>query len=342
MTKTIFVTGASGFIAKHIVLKLLDAGYHVRGSVRTDARADEVRAAMMAHLADTADLDQRLSFVTLDLMSDKGWSTALKGVDALMHTASPFPLSEPTDENDLIRPAVDGSLRALGAAKSAGVNRVVLTSSVAAVYAQKVIPQQATYTEDDWTDPDSPAASAYVRSKTLAERAAWDFVAENPAIKLTTINPVLVLGPALDAKFGSSLEIIQRVLRGKDPAIPALNFDIVDVRDIAEMHVAALSTPQSEGKRVIGSSGDMWFRDLALHLKSLYPARPITTRQAPNWFIRLYALVDPTVRLILPTLGKRLTTDNARAREMLGIDFISPLDAAAAAAACLVEGDLVD
>ena len=192
---------------------------------------------------------------------------------------------------------------------------MVLTSSVAAVYAKKTLPQEATYTEDDWTDLNSPAASAYVKSKTMAERAAWDFVAENPGIALTTINPCLVLGPALDKNFGSSLEIVQRILRGKDPALPALCFEIVDVRDIAAMHVAAIAKPKSEGKRFIGSSGDMWFRELAMYLKSIHPTCKITTRQAPSWFIRLYALVDPTIRLIVPSLGKHLVTDNSRARD---------------------------
>jgi len=340
--KTVFLTGASGFIGKHVALQLLEAGYNVRGSVRNKARAGEVRAAMRKHLADATDLDERLSFVELDLTSDTGWSDALKGATALLHTASPFPLAEPKDENDLIRPAVDGTLRALRAATSAAVKRVVLTSSVAAVYAKKTLPQEATYTEADWTELDSPVASAYVKSKTMAERAAWAYVAENAGIALTVINPCLVLGPALDTRFGSSLEIVQRVLRGKDPAIPALNFEIVDVRDIAAMHVAALSKPKSKGHRFIGSSGDMWFRELSATLKSLYPDRKITLRQAPNWFIRLYALFDPAVRTVLPILGKRLVTDNSRARDVLGIDFIPAKEAARASADFLVRNNLVD
>ena len=340
--KTVFLTGASGFIGKHVALQLLQAGYNVRGSVRNTARADEVRAAMRTHLADASDLDARLSFVELDLNADDGWSEAMKGATALLHTASPFPLVEPKDENDLIRPAVDGTLRALKAAKAAGIKRVVLTSSVAAVYAKKVIPQKATYTEADWTDLDSPVASAYVKSKTMAERAAWDYVAENPGMALTTINPCLVLGPALDERFGSSLEIIQRVLRGKDPAVPALDFEIVDVRDIAAMHVAALSKPKSKGHRFIGSSGDMWFRELSVYLKSLYPDRKMTSRQAPNWFIRLYAMFDPAIRTVLPILGKRLVTDSSRARDVLGIDFIPAKEAAKASADFLVKNNLVD
>jgi len=341
MTKTVLITGASGFIGKHIVLQLLEAGYNVRGSVRNQAKADEVKAAIKVHLKDQKGLAKRLSFVELDLTSDKGWDAALVGVDALLHTASPFPLAQPKHEDELIRPAVDGTLRALKSAKAAGVRRVVLTSSVAAVYAQNPLPDDATYNEDTWTDLNSPAASAYVKSKTLAERAAWEFVNENPEIKLTTINPCLVLGPALDTKIGSSLELVQRVMQGKDPALPALCLEVVDVRDIAKMHVAALSAPKSEGQRVIGSSGDMWFRDMARLLKAAHPDRKISTRQAPNWFIRLYSLIDPAVGQIVASLGKHIVTDNSRARSVLGIEFISAQEATTAAADFLVANDLV-
>lgn len=342
MTKTIFVTGASGFIAKHIVLQLLEAGYNVRGSVRNQAKADEVRTAIQAHLKDGSNLDTRLTFAELDLTSDAGWTEALAGADALLHTASPFPLAQPKNADDLIRPAVDGTLRALKAAKAAGVSRVVLTSSVAAVYAQKVVPDNAVYAEADWTDPDSPAAYPYIQSKTLAERAAWDYVADNPDIILTTINPSLVLGPALDRHIGSSLKVVQRVLRAKDPAVPAIGLDVVDVRDIARMHVAALSKPDSQGKRVIGSAGFVWFQDIALHVKSICPDRKVVTRLAPNWFLRLFALFDAEARTTVPFLGKRLTTDNSRAREVLGIDFIPTDQAISASVEFLIANDLAD
>jgi len=342
MTKTVFVTGASGFIGKHVVLKLLQEGYVVRGSVRSTAKADEVRRAMEAHLEDTSGLADRLSFVELDLTRDAGWDTALAGTDALLHTASPFPLAEPTDENDLIRPAVDGTLRALRAAKSAGVKRVVLTSSVAAVYASRENPDDKLYTEADWTDIDSPMAGAYVKSKTMAERAAWDFVSDNSAINLTTINPILVLGPALDTHVGSSLEVIQRVMNGKDPAVPNLNLGVVDVRDIAAMHVAALSKPDSIDKRFIGASRDIWFIEMARLLKSTYPDRKIATLKAPNWMIRGMAKFDPQLKSVLPLLGKRYRLDNSQARTILGIDFIPAEESIKASAAFLVENNLVN
>lgn len=342
MPRTVFVTGASGFIAKHIVLELLKAGNNVRGSVRSPAKADEVRAAMVAHLGAGADLDTRLSLVELDLTSDRGWETALGGVDALVHTASPFPAASPRDENDLIRPAVDGTLRALRAAHAAKIRRVVVTSSVAAIYAKKQVPDVATYDESDWTDPESPAASTYVRSKTLAERAAWDYVDDAGDIALTTINPSLVLGPPLDGHFGTSLDLVRRILSGKDPALPRLGLEIVDVRDIARMHVAALNTPESEGKRVIGSAGFMWLGDMAEFLKSSCPERRITTRQAPNWFIRLFALFDSSVRTIVPVLGKRLVTDNSRARTLFDMSFLPVEDSLRASADYLISRETKD
>ncbi|MEL6798654.1 MAG: NAD-dependent epimerase/dehydratase family protein [Pseudomonadota bacterium] len=203
MPQTVLLTGVTGFIAKRIALDLLNAGHTVRGSLRSAARADEVRDALRPHLTDPTALN-RLSFVELDLNSDTGWDAALQGTDALMHTASPFPMAQPKDENDIIRPAVDGTLRALRAAQKAGVTRVILTSSVVAIEATDVGTRP--YTPDDWSDPTHPKSNAYYKSKTLAERAAWDFVANHPEMQLTTVNPALVLGTPMDANYGTSLE----------------------------------------------------------------------------------------------------------------------------------------
>ncbi|MEE9453547.1 MAG: aldehyde reductase [Paracoccaceae bacterium] len=321
MTQKILVTGASGYIAKHIILQLLNGGYSVRGSVRSDKRADEVRAAMAAHLQDKSALE-RLEFVELDLTDDAGWDAALLDVDVLMHTASPFPLSDPKDEDDLIRPAVDGSLRALKAAKKIGVARVVLTSSTVAVMHKNAPDNGIAFNESDWSDVDHPGCSAYGKSKILAERAAWDFCDANPEIHLTTINPSLVLGPALDTNIGSSLSIIGRVLTGKDPAVPRLSFPIVDVRDIAKMHVAALENSNSIGQRFIGAAGSMWFVDIAKLVKEICPDRKIATRVAPNWLMRVMALWDGTIRGIVPLLGHEVLVDASAARKVLGVDFI--------------------
>ncbi len=320
MSQTILLTGITGFIAKRLALDLLNKGYAVRGSLRSARREDEVRAALRPMLDDEAALD-RLSFVALDLTSDDGWDAAMEGVDALMHTASPFPMAQPKNPDDLIRPAVDGTLRALRAAQKAGVTRVVLTSSMVAIMHDPGAsgPRRD---ESNWTDPDAPTATPYDASKTLAERAAWDFVAAHPEMQLTTINPGLVTGVPLDAHFGTSLELVQRSLSGKDPAVPNFGLPIVDVADVAAMHIAALEKPQTAGKRYIASAGYMMFPEINAVLKGAFPDARITTRVAPKWLLRILSLFDPTVKTVLPSLDIRLDIDNARAREDMGIAFI--------------------
>jgi dihydroflavonol-4-reductase len=337
MSRTILVTGASGYIAKHIVLQLLEQGDHVRGSVRSEKRAQELRAAMHANLSDPARL-QNLSTVTLDLLSDDGWDAAMEGVDAVIHTASPFPLVQPKNADDLIRPAVDGALRALRAAKAASVRRVVLTSSVAAVAISVTPGNGKAFTEEDWSDADSPATTAYAKSKTLAERAAWAFVRENEgAIDLTCINPTLVVGPPLDTDYGTSIEVVERLLRGKDPMLPNVGFGMVDVRDVATAHVRALDVPESIGQRIILNDRFLWFADMARAVKAALPDRKVVTRVAPDFMIRLIGLFDPSVASIKDELGKRLEIDNSRARRLLGIEFRSTPDSIGESARWLVE-----
>ncbi len=334
--QTVLVTGASGFIAKHILLQLLEAGYRVRASVRSRDREAEVLSALRPHLS-SPDALERLSFVLLDLERDAGWSEALAGTDALLHTASPFPMTQPRDPDDIIRPAVEGTLRALRAARDAGVTRVVLTSSVASVMYGGFPGTKAPYTEDDWTDGTLAALTPYTRSKALAEKAAWDFVRnEAPQIRLTAINPGLVLGEPLDGRFGTSLEVVQRLLAAKDPAVPDLTFSIVDVRDIARMHVAALGTAAAEGRRFLGSGGMMTFADIGRALKAAFPERRVVTRQAPSLLIRLIGLFDPAIRTILPDLGRPFSVSNAAARDTLGIDFAEPRDVVARTGAYLL------
>jgi len=335
-TAPVFVTGASGFIARHIVLRLLRDGHAVRGSVRSGAKAEHVRATMQKELGETLGED-RLSFVTLDLTSDDGWTDALSGTSALIHTASPFVLAMPKDEDDLIRPAVDGTRRALGAARSAGVGRVVLTSSVVAVVYRNPMPDRALMTEADWSDPESPACHAYAKSKTLAERAAWDFVRDHPEIALTVINPGFVMGPPLDDDFATSMDFVKRVLRGKDPFVPRLKVDIVDVRDIAEMHVAALSRPETVGERLIGVSDQMWLRQFADCLRAAHPDRRIARREAPDWVFRMLGLFDRSIGDSVPALGKDVGSSGRKAREMLGMEFIPADQAVRDAAAFLIE-----
>lgn len=319
MPETVLLTGISGFIAKRIALDLLEAGHTVRGSLRTPARAEEVRAALRPHLSDPAALD-RLSFVPLDLTRDEGWAEAMAGMSALIHTASPFPMAPPRAEDDLIRPAVDGTLRALGAAAATGVHRVVLTSSVAAIEANPKV-GRAPLTEADWSEVSHPRTTPYFKSKLLAERAAWDFVAAHPDMRLTTINPALVLGAPLDARFGTSLELVARVLSGKDPMQPDIGFGIVDVADVAAMHVRALDRPGTAGKRYLASGGSASMPEIARHLARRYPDRRIATRVAPVAVLRLLSLFDRSVKTALAVIGPPPVFDTSRARAELGIDF---------------------
>lgn len=332
MPNHVFLTGVTGFIAKRIALDLLNAGHSIKGSLRSAKRADEVRDAVRPHLTDTAALD-RLTFVELDLTKDDGWAEAGQGCDVLMHTASPFPLASPKDENDLIRPAVDGTLRAMRAAHAAGITRVILTSSVAAIEANDV---KDTLTPDDWTDVNHPKTTAYYKSKTLAEKAAWDFVAETPTMQLTTINPVLVLGTPLDDNYGSSLELVERLMKGSDPMLPDLRFGVVDIEDISAMHIAAMNTPAAIGQRFIGSAGLMSMPDIGKHLAKAYPDKKIATRTAPKWALRILALFDPAIKTVLPQIGDRATFDTSATTDTLGITFtpmLASIDRSAAAVA---------
>ncbi len=341
MSETVLLTGVTGFIAKHVALKLLNAGHAVRGSLRSPKRAEEVRAALAAHLTDPAAMD-RLGFVTLDLTRDDGWDDAARGCTVIIHTASPFPISQPKDADDLIRPAVDGTLRALRAAKAAGIGRVILTSSSVAIVNGVLPAGRDEYTEADWSDVDAASATPYVRSKTLAERAAWDFVkGDGAGIALTVINPGFVVGPPLDDEFGSSVGVVRRVMAGKDPASPRIGFPMVDVRDVAEMHVRAMDRPATAGGRYPAVSGAMWFPDMAKVLKAAYPARRIATRVAPRILLRVLALFDGEIRAILPILGKIERVSNAAARRDMAMTFIPAEDAVRAAAAYLVSRGLV-
>ncbi len=323
MTQTVLVTGATGFIAKHIILGLLDRGHTVVGSLRSMARGDEVRDAVRPHLRDPENLDARLRFVSLDLESDTGWVPALSGVDVLMHTASPVPIQQPKDPQDIIRPTVSGTKIAMQSAKAAGITRVILTSSLYAVSAGVPPGNGHSYTEADWTDTKAPGNLPYDTAKTLAERAAWDFVATKaPEIALTTLNPGLVMGPPLDAHYGTSLEVIARMLRGNDPMLANLAFNLVDVRDVAEAHIRAMERPETAGERLILAESCLWMAEIATHLRKAFPKSRVARFVAPNFAVRIAALFDPVARTALSRLGRNETADGSKARDLLDLTYI--------------------
>ena len=313
------VTGGSGFIGSHCVLQLLEAGHEVRTSVRSLSREADVRG--MLTRGGRADPGQRLGFAVADLESDAGWPGAVAGCDYVLHVASPFPAAVPKDENELIVPAREGALRVLRAARDAGVKRVVLTSSYAAI-GYGAAPRDTPYTEADWTDPTGPDVQPYVKSKTLAERAAWDFIAnEGGALELSVVNPVGVFGPVLAADYSTSILLVQRLMDGQVPGCPRLWFGAVDVRDVADLHILAMTAPVAKGERFLAVAGDfMSMKEMALALKAGLGAAAarVPTRELPDWLVRVVAMLDPAARQLLPELGKRKNATNEKARLLLG------------------------
>jgi len=336
MARTILVTGATGYIAKHIVLKLLQRGDRVVGSMRSLEREGELRAAMQAHLDDPSAVEA-LRAVRLDLNEDAGWTDAMAGVDAVIHTASPFPLAQPENEDELIRPAVDGAVRALRAAREAGVSRVVLTSSSVAVSYGNTPKNGPLFDEGDWSNTEDSRISAYGKSKTLAERAAWDYAETAQNLDLTVINPVFVMGAPLDENYGTSIRVIERILAARDPMIPRIGFPTVDVRDVAEAHIRALDRPDSIGKRIIVADRFLWFQDMSRIIAEALPDRRIVTRLAPNLFIRFLSLFDDDIKTVVPQLGKEDMVSNARAKALLGMEFRDARESVREAALWLAE-----
>jgi nucleoside-diphosphate-sugar epimerase len=315
---TILVTGGSGFIGSHAILQLLAAGHRVRTTVRSPRREGDARAMLMEGGAEPGD---RLSFIAADLEKDAGWPEAVAGCEYVLHVASPLPPNLPKHEDELIVPAREGTLRVLRASRDAGVKRVVLTSSFAAIgYGQKE--RSTPFTEKDWTDPNGDDVAPYTKSKTLAERAAWDFLAkERGGLELSVINPVGVFGPVLGPDYSASILLVQRMMDGAMPGTPRLYFGVVDVRDIADLHIRAMTHPAARSERFLAVAGDfMSMLEIAKVLKARMgpSAKRVPTRQLPNFLVRLAAMRDPAVKLILPELGKWKNATNEKAKRLLG------------------------
>lgn len=313
----VLVTGGSGFVGVHCILALLNAGYRVRTTVRSPDREPDVRAMLARGGTEPG---PALEFVTAELMSDAGWADAVADCTYVLHVASPFPGRDPKNEDELIAPAREGALRVLRAARDAGVKRIVLTSSFAAIgYGTKELTRP--YTEDDWTDPTADV-SAYVKSKTLAERAAWDFIdREGGSMELSVVNPTAILGPVYGTDLSTSVELVRRLLNGAAPGLPKVTFAFVDVRDVADLHVRAMTNPVAAGERFLATSNDvLTVPQLADILRERLgdAARKVPKLTLPNWTVRVAAVFDPSLREIARRLGNHREVSNAKAKSLLG------------------------
>lgn len=339
MSETVVITGVSGFIARHIALAFLREGASVRGTVRSQGKAEAVRKGLAAHDPAAGD-PARLSFIAADLTADAGWREAMTGATAVMHVASPFPMAQPRDRNALTPAARDGALRVINAALDANVPRIVMTASMVTMMYRPHRPAVFPVREQDWTDIGWNALSAYVVSKTEAERAAWNLVEDRGAkARFTTIHPGLVAGPALDRDFGASIELVRMIMTGAYPAMPPVAYPIVDVRDVADLHVAAAKRPQTGGRRLMAAGGVMSMAEMGATLKRLAPdlAARAPTATLPSFVVRFAALADRNLAAVLPDLGARPDPQADYVAALTGVAARAPADAVGATARALAK-----
>lgn len=316
MKGKVLLTGISGFLGAHTALQLLEKGYEVTGTLRKLDRADSIKTLLAAH---TRHVDN-LRFAQAELTDEKVWLTLTKGMDFVQHIASPFPRELPQHEDELILPAKNGVLHVLKAAAASGVKRVVLTSSSSTLmYGRPKGQESGLYDESAWTDVTNRAdTTPYYLSKTIAERAAWDFMAtDKSGMALVTVLPGLMLGPVLEADFGTSANVVLKLLDGSMPAIPAIGYDVVDVRSVTDLLLRAMELPAAAGQRFIGNAGFLTLAQVAAILRERFPNRKIPRRILPNFLTRLLSWFDPAIRPILVDLGKQRRGDNRKAQQLL-------------------------
>ena len=320
----VLVTGASGFIAAHVVQQLQLAGYRVRGTVRNLDNEQKVKPLREI----CPDAAYPLELVEADLLKPESWVDAVEGCTYVCHTASPLPVDQPKNEDELIKPAVEGTLSVLRAAKEAKcVKRVVLTGSVASMINGYAWDESKCIDEENWTDPDKKDIGTYPKSKTLAEKAAWDFVNDisdddDCKFELVVLNPSFVIGPVLSGVLSASMEVIKCLMQREMPMITRLHFGMIDVRDVAAAHVTALTADDVAGKRHILCNGAMWLKEIGEALEEEFKSQgyniPLT--EAPYVVMWLYARFDAPIRQLLPSVGRKMWLDNTRMREVLNIE----------------------
>ena len=320
MKETVLVTGISGYIAGHVALGLLNSGYKVRGTVRSLAKGEQVKADLKAAGANISGL----SFVKVDLDSDEGWEEAVKNCDYIQHLASPFPMEQPSNREALVPAARAGAQRVLAAGFAAGVKRIVMTSSLVSMIGQKGKGAHMKITEDDWTDPDWRKLTAYAVSKTRAELSAWEYArVQGFEDRLTVVNPGFVLGPAIGKTYGTSLALIEQMFKGEFPRTPKAAFPIVDVRDLADLQMAAMTTKNAAGRRLIGAGDTLWLREIAEIARAAHPrkGRKLPKGDFPNFIVRLAAMFDDRVKGVIADLGTYHEVDNAYVKKLTGVKF---------------------
>ena len=317
--ETVLVTGGTGFIGLHCLQQLLDKGYKVRTTIRSESRKQEVMEAMKKHSSNC----ENLEFFIADLLSDDGWSEAVTGSKYVLHVASPFFLGEPENEDVFIKPAVEGTLRVLKACADSDVQKVVLTSSFAAVgYGHSR--EKEVYTEEDWSSVDGEI-SPYAKSKTLAEKAAWEFVEnleESKKFELTVINPVAVTGPMLTSDIGSSNDFLLKLVSGSMPACPKIHMGYIDVRDVAKAHIFSMTEEKTNGERIIVSENEMFFAEVG---KTLNEAgfKKSPTKEMPNFLVKIMSLFVGELKTLLSALNRKGDIDKTKAKSFFNWDYIS-------------------
>ena len=332
----VLVTGATGYIASHCVAELLDAGYRVRGTVRSMDREPAYRESF------STEQNQNLQLVEADLLQDEGWTNAMDGCDSVLHVASPLPLGDPRDASLLVRTACEGTEHVLNAAAAANVRRAVVTSSIAAICYGHPPEKELPFTEDDWTNPQAPHVSAYCRSKTLAEQEAWR-VAQNADLEVVTINPGIVLGPLRSNQIGTSCELIRRLLAGGLPFCPRIGWAVADVRDVSLLHLLALQHPDAAGERFICAGEFLWMLEIAELLRANFPdhSKRLPSSQLPDWLVRLIGWFDYRAAASVSELGNRRDVSSAKAQRFFAWTPRTAEEAIVATGKSLLERKLV-
>lgn len=316
-SETILVTGGTSFVGSHCILQLLQKGYNVKTTLRSLGKMNEVMEMLKTGGITSFD---KLTFIETDLIRDDHWDEAMKGCKYVLHVASPTHSHTLKDENEMIRPAVDGVLRVLKAARDAGIKRVVMTSSFGALGFSNKKPEKET-TEANWTDPNEKDLSAYEKSKNLAERAAWDFIEKEGGIELAVINPVAIFGPSLGFSKSPSLGLLKALLDGSMKAVPNIPLNVIDIRDVADLHIRAMTNPKANGKRFNASAdGKISLPEIAILLKKKMPdaTKKVSTKTLPNWLLNITALFSPQAKIGASFLKINRNVSNAKAKEILG------------------------